>query len=267
MECQILDKVLKEIGKGKKVALATVTKIQGTNPGKIGAMMCVFEDGSTFGTVGGGNVEFICTKKAKECLEKGESELFHYDLNIEKEHSGKVCDVKADIFIKVFKPKPKLLIVGGGHIGSQLYKVAKTQNFDIVIFDDRENYCNRERFPEASELYPGNIEEDLKNYPINDNCYIVLVTHGHKFDEVALKAVIDRGARYIGMMGSSNKIKNIKETLINKGISKESLDKIYSPIGIDMGSNIPEEIATGIITEIILVKNGGNLISLRDIKK
>lgn len=267
MERKVLDKISEQIRKNKPVALATITNVEGSIPGKKGGMMAVFEDGTTFGTVGGGKVEFVTTNAAKKCIESGESKSFTFKLTDEPGGIQMQCGGELEVFIKVFIPEHRLIIVGGGHLGYNLYKLGKLMNFHTVIFDEREEYCSLERFPEADELYPGDIEENLRNYNINDNCYIIIVTHGHKYDEVALKAVLDRGAKYIGMIGSVKKTKHIMDNMRSLGVPKETLEEIYTPVGINLGGQSPEDIAFGIMAEIILVKNGGTLEHVKNIKK
>ncbi|WDU82385.1 XdhC family protein [Caloramator sp. Dgby_cultured_2] len=122
--------------------------------------------------------------------------------------------------MKVIGSREKLLIVGGGHVALELYKFAKLLNLYVVIFEDREEFGNRERFPEADEIVLGDIVTNLKNYPIDDRCFIVIVTRGHEYDEAALREVITRDAKYIGMIGSKNKVNYIFSNLKKKATKK-----------------------------------------------
>lgn len=246
METTLIETIDKELKKSNKISLVTVTSVEGITPSKVGMMMVVFDDGTSIGTVGGGNFELVVRNRSLKQLEVGESELFNY----------KSSTVNIDTFIKVFNPKEKLIIVGGGHVGYEVYKIAKTQDFHIAIFDTREEICNKERFPEADELYLGDTQKNLKDYHINERCYIVATGHNHEQDEVTIKSCIDRGAKYLGMLGSRRKIKTIKDNLMKEGLSKNSLENIYAPIGIKIGGDTAKEIALGIVAEIISVKNG-----------
>ncbi|RKD32944.1 XdhC family protein [Thermohalobacter berrensis] len=266
MESRVLEKLTEKVKDNKGAALAVITKVEGSTPREEGSMMVVLEDGTTYGTVGGGKFELVVTKRAQKCIKKGKSQTFSFKLNDDKGSLHMQCGGNADVFIKVFKPKDKLMIVGGGHIALKLYELGKTLNFFTVIFDDREEFCNSDRFPHADELILGNIEESLKNYNIDNNCYIVIVTRGHKYDEIALETVIETNAKYIGMIGSKNKTKYVMENLMNKGISKEKLEKVYAPIGINLGGDKPEEIAFSIMSEILLVKNNGTLDHMKELK-
>ena len=228
MEIISLKKVIEQVEENKKVALVTVINESGVSPAKQGLSMAVLEDKTTFGTIGGGGVEYEIAKIAFSQLEKDESINYFY--------KGK--NAKVDVFIKVFNTSEKLLIAGGGHVGHELYNVAKTQKFYTVIFDEREEFANKKRFPEADEIYLGDIGENLESYNIDDKCYIVACGPSHAHDEMTIRKCIDRGAKYLGMLGSRKKIKTIKENLSNEGVSEESLNEIYAPIGINTGGRL-----------------------------
>ena len=165
------------------------------------------------------------------------------------------------------KENQKLLIVGGGHVGYSIYQFAGLLNFDIVIFEDREEFLSAERFSLAHELVLGNIKEKLQQYPIDRDTYIVIVTRGHAYDEEALEAVVNSDARYIGAMGSKKKVMTMMRNLKEKGISEENLNRVYAPIGIKISDGSPEAIALSILSEIQLVRNDGALMHMKDALK
>lgn len=251
----ILGKIAQEINNNNKVAMAMVIKAASSSPGVIGSTMGVYEDGSIVGTVGGGILESRVIKKALECLETGESNLFTFGSH----ENGTECSSTAEIFINIYNPRPKLLIVGGGHVAYQLYKLGVYLDFAVSIFEDREEFCSKERFPEATELILGETSESLRKYNIDNNCYVIMVSRGHKQDEDALKEVVSSNAKYIGMIGSRKKVRSLFDNLRSRGISDELLEKVYSPIGIALGGDSVKEIAFGIMSEVLLVKNKGNL--------
>lgn len=249
----VLKKTLELIENGTELALVTITDSKGSTPRNKGAQMVVLTDGSIIGTIGGGAIENRLIQLALEAIEKGESQNLHLPLS--KEGIEMVCGGEVDVFIQVFKAKPKLIIVGGGHVSLALYKIASLLSFDIIIFEDRKEFLDNERFPLAKELIFGDIKDNLRQYPIDNNTYIVIATRGHKYDEIALETVIDSDAKYIGVMGSDKKVITLFKNLKEKGINEESISKIYAPIGIDVSDNSPEEIAVSIISEILAVKN------------
>lgn len=257
MESELFMKVGEELGKNSSVALVILTKVDGASPGIEGSMMAVFEDGSTLGTIGGGGLEFSSIKNAKACLAKGQGQRFQYDLSSEGS-LGMICGGAAEGYIKVINSKPKLIVIGGGHIAAELNKLSNFIDMEAVIFENREEYGNKERFPQA-ELRLGAYEETLRNYNISSNCFVVIVTHGHSYDEIALKSVINSDAAYIGMIGSKEKTQQVMKNLKEVGISEEKLNKVYAPIGLNLGGRSPKEIALSIIAEIMAIKNGGTL--------
>lgn len=249
----VLKKTLELIENGTELALVTITDSKGSTPRKKGAQMVVLTDGSIIGTIGGGAIENRLIQLALEAIDKGESQNLHLPLSTEGIEM--VCGGEVDVFIQVFKTKPKLIIVGGGHVSLALYKIASLLSFDIIIFEDRKEFLDNERFPLAKELIFGDIKDNLRQYPIDNNTYIVIATRGHKYDEIALETVIDSDAKYIGVMGSDKKVITLFKNLKEKGINEESISKIYAPIGIDVSDNSPEEIAVSIVSEILAVKN------------
>ncbi|MDU4861100.1 MAG: XdhC/CoxI family protein [Terrisporobacter othiniensis] len=249
--------------KGYKVAFATITKTIGSTPGKMGATIAVFEGGNAMGTVGGGMIEHKVINKCIECLTSGDDCNFEYTLN-DSGNLGMQCGGTAYGYIKIFKPKPKLLIIGGGHIGLALFKTAKNLDFYTVIVDDREEFANTGRFENADEIYAGDISEIVENTEINDNTYVIIATRGYEGDLRSLRSVINRNANYIGMIGSRKKWIKVKDTLIEENVSEEKLDNVYAPVGINISSNDVDEIAFGIMAEILFVKNRGTLTHRRD---
>ncbi len=252
MEHEILRTLTEKVDDGMTVALITLIRRSGTSPSVPGMIMAVLED-ETYGTIGGGGLEYQAVLKARECLKTGEDSIEYFENRKCTDADNKVGS-SAEVYIKIFKPRNKLLIVGCGHVGTNIYNVARTQKFKIVLFDDRESFCNKERFPDA-EIVFGNVVENLKNYNIGSDTYIVISRHSHDADERALEAVLGRNAGYIGMLGSRTKIKKITNNLISRGISGEEIEKVYAPIGINVGTNSPDELAVGVLAQILMVKN------------
>ena len=157
-------------------------------------------------------------------------------------------------------PRITLLVVGAGHVGQAVARLAAEAGFEISVLDDRESYANRERFPSASKLRVGDIGTTLKRLverDINPSTYCIIVTRGHAHDEEALYHVATCTAGYVGMIGSKRKIRMIYEDLIAKGIPAESLEKVHAPLGFDIGSQTVPEIAISIVAELIAHRNLG----------
>ncbi len=158
----------------------------------------------------------------------------------------------------------RLIIVGGGHVGQWIAQLAVDVGFRVWVIDDREEYCNAERFPKATRLIVGDIDATLGDLEIDENTFCVIVTRGHHHDEEALFHLAETSASYVGMIGSKRKIRLIMEDLQREGISPEALQRVQAPIGFDIGSQTVPEIAISIIAELIAHRNLG---ANRKIKK
>jgi xanthine dehydrogenase accessory factor len=170
---------------------------------------------------------------------------------------------KLEVFFEVMPAPPKLVVVGAGHIAVPLVKIAKVLDFHVIVTDDRLAYANRERFPDADEVLIGDMAQMLKEMSITPSTYIVLITRGHKYDEPCLREIIHSQAKYIGMIGSRRRIKACFQLFRDEEkIAEEIIDRVYAPIGLDIATETPAEIALSILGEIIKVRRGGKAASL-----
>ena len=348
----IYSEIVKALEKGENLALATLITRVGSAPRGVGAKYLIKEDGTSFGSIGGGCVEAEVWQGAREVMQKGEGGVLHFKLTAEQlAEGGLICGGNIDIFVEPLKEefiqiyqevkrikqkggaailatlismdgifpkgisskallktsgekvgslfdgkaleqrileegkaslnekKPKVIVLssgkeevtwkkvevllepilseptvyifGAGHISQQLSPLSKRVHFRVVIIDDREMFANQERFPEADEVIVSEFEECFDRVPIDESSYIVIVTRGHLYDGFVLEQAVKTNARYIGMIGSKKKIRTLYQNLIDKGISKEALDRVHAPIGLDIHSETPEEIAVSIVAELI----------------
>lgn len=162
------------------------------------------------------------------------------------------------IFGERLNTKPTLIICGGGHVSLFVYKVALMVGFDVVVIDDREEFANTERFPEAKEVICKPFKEALPNLSYGDDCYYVIVTRGHVGDGVCLEEILKKGSTYVGMIGSRKKVGIVKSDLRQKGFSEEQIESVYTPIGLDINAETPEEISISILGQIIKVRRSTN---------
>jgi len=258
----MFEKLDKEVKSGRGAALVTVVKSTGSTPAEVGQLMVVYDNGNIDGTIGGGNLEKAIIQKAIEMIRKGISDTISYDLTKDLSMN---CGGQVDVFVRVIKPDNRLIIVGGGHIGYYLNQLAKILHFKTIVFDSRAEVLTQERYENADELILGDVIENLSNFNFTENDFIVVVTHGHKHDEDALFEIMDKSVKYIGAIGSRRKVAIMCDNLKKRGISQKSIDKLYSPIGLTLGGNSPEEIALSILSEIQFVKSGRQLAHSRDI--
>lgn len=252
----LIKKLNDSVSKNIKVAYITVTKSTGSAPGRVGNTMLVFNDGTIEGTCGGGKVEFNVIKEAIECLENNESKSFSYTLN-EQGEIGMICGGLMEGFIDVVKNDKNLVIIGGGHIGKYLYNISLELGFNVTVVDERIEFANNDRFPNALVIF-GEYGKVLKNLHVKD-CYIVITTKGHSSDYEALKAIVGKDYKYLGLIGSKRKINTLMLDALNDRLNVKDNDRLYSPIGLDIAKNDPAEIALSIMAEILLIKNGGSL--------
>lgn len=242
-------------------------------PRKEGAFMFVDATGKSFGTVGGGNYEYQCTLYAKKLLLEKKSGEKKYELNQEAtENIGMVCggnsttkftyltnDEKSHNIIEALEKKSKskniVYIFGGGHVSTELKKILKYVGFEYVVWDDRTDFANNERFPDAKEVICALYENILERIKITKNDFVVVMTRGHAFDYMVEKQVLKSDAFYIGVIGSNNKNKTIKEKLLLDGFTEEELKRVCVPIGFQIAGETPEEIAISITSEIIMYRS------------
>lgn len=262
---EVINALAECLGSNMPVALVTVIENLGSFPGKTGAMMIVRGDKQTFGTIGGGNLELQAIDEALISLGTGENREVTYSLDV-KGQLAMTCGGSIRFFIRVFHPKPQLLIVGGGHVGLELYHLALHQGFRVVVMDDRPEFASHDRFPEADIALARDIPSALAEYPVTKDCYIAIATRSHALDRQALEAVVTSEAAYVGMIGSSNKVRTTFRYLLAQGVPREKIDAVYAPMGLNIASVRPKEIALSILSEILLVKNGGTAEHVRSVK-
>lgn len=240
--------------KGERAALATVISAQGSTPRKAGAKMLVKKDGTVVGTIGGGYVEQRAQEKAIEVMNSGEAQIMHFDLSGAEKEPAMICGGNMDIFVEPILPKDTLYLFGAGHVAQSTAPIAKILGFQLIVIDPRSDYNNSHRFPNADSLIVEEYESVFSTLNVVEGSYIVICTTGHVFDEQCLEFSLGTKAKYIGMIGSQKKVKDVRERLEKKGVSPQKLDSVYTPIGLNIGAETPEEIAVSIMAEIIKVR-------------
>lgn len=247
-----------ELAARRALIAATVVRDSGSVPRRTGAKMLIFADGRTEGSVGGGLFEALVVRDALELLRLDRSEIRTYSFNPEgvaPDAFGAVCGGRVELFLEVIKPPDRLMIVGGGHCGLALARMASLLGFSIVIADDRAEYAQADRFP-----FPGveavlRLPPDFEGLPAPDETtYVALVSKGFTTDEAALRRVLGSPAAYIGMIGSRRKRRVVFDNLLADGVTEERLAQVHAPIGLEIDAETPEEIAVSILAEIIQVR-------------
>ena len=250
-----LAELLGSIEAGRSVALVAIVKATGNYRPALGRKALVWLDQAPAGDLGLGAMSARILADARQCLSERRPRLLTY-----QEAGGQL-----EIFVEVQRRPPTLIIVGAGHVALPLAQLGKMIDFEVVVLDDRPAFANKQRFPMADQVLAQPFRETLRRWPIDHDTYLVLVTRGHSHDVEALLEVIDSPARYIGMIGSKRRIKGVFELLEKEqGLDPARFDRVYAPIGLDIGAESPAEIAVGVIAEIINVYRGGRAISLSD---
>jgi xanthine dehydrogenase accessory factor len=219
--------------------------------------MLVFGDGRIVGTIGGGCYENDAFGKAREAILSRAPQLVHYELDDDfAQETGLVCGGQMDVYIEPIEPSPELYIVGAGHVGFHLARIAQEVGFRVHVADDREKFASVERFPTAAEIVVDDIPSWIGRTKIPPHAYVVIVTRGHTNDLEALRALAPRDLRYLGLIGSRAKVARIYEALSADDMPPETLARVHAPIGLDIGAVTPQEIAVSILAELIAVKHG-----------
>lgn len=240
--------------RGEPAALATIVKVKGSSPGKESMKMLVRADGTFTGSVGGGCMEAEVYAAAREVMATERPVLL--DFTLTEEHMGEgglLCGGRVEVFVEPVTV-PVLVLCGGGHVSLAVAKIADMAGFRVVVVDDRESFSNAERFPMAAECVVGEWAEALESIDAGENTYVVIVTRGHRMDGACLGWALGTDARYVGMIGSSRKIRAIYDDLREQGIDEAELERVNAPIGIDIGALTSEEIAVAIVAEMIAVR-------------
>lgn len=167
-----------------------------------------------------------------------------------------------DYFVEPVLGYPTLFIFGGGHVSLSVAHFAKLAGFKIVVIDDREAFANRQRFPEADEAIIEMYDAVFSKLEIHPSSFIVIITRGHKYDELTLEQALKTPAQYIGMIGSKRKVIIAFDNLAERGFSEEQINRVFAPIGLDIGAQNPSEIGISIVSELIKVRRRGGHVPL-----
>lgn len=258
---EVLEKLLECIKAGKSVALCTIVDKIGSTPRDVGAKMLVFEDKSSFGTIGGGRFEELLIEDAVKALKEGNSKIISYSFSpLTKPESvvtNQLCGGEAKVFIDVIKPIPRLIIIGSGDIAQALVKIASILKFEIFVISSKKAQLSEVLSKVENLILEEDFDEAL-NRMINlaRHCDYIAIVHGDlEEDYKALKVALKSKARYIGLLGGKLKVSTFIKRLKDDGFkSDEFANRLYAPIGLDIDSDTPEEIALSIITEILKLK-------------
>ena len=238
--------------RGVPAALVTVVRCTGSTPSGPGAKMVVLADGTLYGTIGGGHLEQLVTADAIGCLASGHDRVFRYPLGAA---AGQCCGGVVETFVEAFNVEPKLYLFGAGHVGQAVCRVLSGTPFVVHAVDEREEW--------ATALPPG-VHRHVVPWETfvadaawsAEGTYVTIMTHRHDTDEAILADVLPRPTKYLGLIGSKTKWARFRERLEGRGVSREALDRVHCPIGLDTGGKSPAEVAVSVAAQLLAVHHG-----------
>lgn len=237
----------------KRFAWTLIVSAKGSTP-RNKAHMIVLEDGSIIGTIGGGIAEKTVIEEAVAAIKEGKSRSVQMTLNSDAKGGLPMhCGGDVTVFIDINASRPKLLLIGGGHVNLAVYKLGVFLGYECHVVDERPEFASVERYPEASGIYTDpSLKTAVMQAPVDEDTSVVIATKDA--DEIALRSVFGRGAGYVGVIGSRRKVTIIRNHLLSDGYLLENVDRVFAPIGLDIGSETPEEIAVSILAEIMKIR-------------
>lgn len=250
----------------KSYAVVTIVSASGSTPREQGKML-VDDSGYVAGTIGGGEAEYLAINDAKEYIRRGINNVKTYNLLGEQSDTGMTCGGTITVLFEVYAQKPTLVMIGAGHVGTAVLSFARLLGYETVLIDDRSEADTAKAIALADTYtHTSDYFSDILALDVPAGAYYVIATHGHSFDGIALAGVLKKDSGYVGMIGSRNKINGVFDRLLSDGYSREELDKVYTPIGLELGGETPEEIALSIMSEIQQIRCGGSGKHMRDVK-
>lgn len=259
MSVEIFRSLLSLLDGHPRLALATVVEAVGSTPRSAAARMVVLPDGTSRGTVGGGKFESLVIADAVSLLSGASAPILReYRFVPEGDGTfGAVCGGTARVMIEVVERPPRLLVVGAGHCGRALSRLAAAAGFEITVADDRADLLDAASFPAGTRLT--RTAPDLSDLPLpGPSDSVAVLSRGHVLDGVALRRLRGTPVAYLGMIGSRAKKKVLFEELRSEGFSEEELARVRCPIGLPIGAETPEEIAVSILAEIVALRRGAS---------
>jgi xanthine dehydrogenase accessory factor len=244
---EVAEALVEVLQSGERGALATVVRTSGSTPQRAGARLLLKPDGSTVGTVGGGAIEHAVLAALQRLQRAGGSEFLLRDL---ARDLGMCCGGRMEFFLEAVETAPRLFIFGAGHVARATAPLARQLGFDVTVVDEREELNTSERFPECT-LELG----DAERVKLGEHDWALIVTHDHRLDEQTLERCLAQPARYIGLVGSRRKVFRLLQRIAARRPGQK-LERVYAPVGLDIGAVTPEEIAVSIVAELVALRRG-----------
>lgn len=253
-DVNLLQLLVTEVEAGRRGVLATVVRTDRSVPRRSGAQMVVLADGTRHGTIGGGEMEARVIDAALSAMDDGRSQLMTYRLIDPASGDPGVCGGEMEIHLETYMPTSTVVVIGAGHVGRAVADLARWSGFRPIIWDDRAEQILD--LADAIESHTGEIANALALMPIDSRTAIVIVTRNVSLDRSILPPILATPAGYIGLMGSQRRWQTTRELLAGDGLDSKALQRIVTPIGLEIGAETPQEIAISILAEIVKARRG-----------
>ena len=244
MEMNLYEKIAERLRQGRATVLLTLVRVEGSAPRKPGAKMVVGRQGIVTGTLGGGSFEQQMMEKAATVMATGEAVLLEYEDHAD---AGLACGGRYTVFAEPLTRPNRLFILGSGHVGAALARLAENCGYQVLVFDDRP--CPAEKTGQYIQL--DDYEAPFADHAPRKGDALVIAGRSHGVDLKGLRAALKEPFSFIGLLGSSRKKKNFFKTLAGEGISEKTLARVHTPVGLDIGARTPDEIAVAIMAQLI----------------
>jgi xanthine dehydrogenase accessory factor len=255
----VIFKALAELEeKNQAGAFCVVVRAQGSTPRNAASKMLVYPDGRILGSVGGGELEHRVIEAARQALQDGKTRVLEYSMSDPQRGDPGLCGGQVEVYVEPVIPRPTLVVIGGGHVGKAVASLAHWLGFRVVVNDDRPEFVTPEAAPDADEIILCPMPDLPEKMEITPWTYLVLTTRGVDVDVPGLPVLLDTPASYIGVIGSRRRWATTYQALLEAGVAEDKLQSIYSPIGLELNAETPEEIAVSIMAEIVMLRKGGS---------
>ncbi len=238
----IVSRIAQLLREEKTFCLATVVE-SGDERFKPGSKAIILNDGSMEGSLGSDSLDQQLRDLSPTLFKEKKSST----INLEK---------SVRVFINILSSETKLLICGGGHIAVPLAQFAQRVGCRVTVLDDRPDFAHASRFPDCNVIAK-EFSEALREMPLGPSTFVVVITRGHEHDVDCLLEIMKKEAAYVGLIGSRRRVRIVLDVLENEGVPRERLNNVFTPIGIPIGAESPEEIALSIISELVCVRRRG----------
>lgn len=245
-------------------ALCTVIRSEGSTPRHVGSKMLVYPDGHFIGTVGGGELENRVIQAALASISDRTSVTLAYTMADPARGDPGVCGGQVEVFVEPILPTPTLVVIGGGHVGKAVVHLAKWLGFHVVVNDDRPAFANPESVPGADAYFAVPMAELPRHMEVTPQTYLVITSRGSPVDVQGLPGLLDSPAAYIGVIGSKRRWATTAKALKELGVAQAKIERVHSPMGLELQAETPEEIAVSILAEILMLRERATGKTMKD---